>query len=127
PHRIPELWFEDGNLIIQAGNSQFRVYRGVLATRSPVFQDMLSFPQPPDSELIAGCPLVRLQDSASEVTAFLKSIFDSGYFLFTTPVQTEFEAIAGILRLSHKYGVDYLCRRAFVHLSSYYPSTFFDL
>jgi hypothetical protein len=75
--RVEELWFEDGNLVIQAGNTLFRVYRGVLAARSPVFYDMLSFPQPSDSELVEGCPLVRLHDSASEVTVFLKAIFDS--------------------------------------------------
>ncbi|KAF8145623.1 hypothetical protein K438DRAFT_1425906, partial [Mycena galopus ATCC 62051] len=49
-----DLWFEDGNIVIQAGNSQFRVYRGVLAKRSSVFQDMLSSPQPPDAETIEG-------------------------------------------------------------------------
>jgi hypothetical protein len=52
PQRVQDLWFEDGNLVIQAGNSQCRVYRGVLATRSLVFKDMLSFPQPSDSELV---------------------------------------------------------------------------
>ncbi|KAJ7466554.1 hypothetical protein B0H11DRAFT_1689843, partial [Mycena galericulata] len=65
--RIPELWFDDGNIVIQAGNIQFRAYRDILAARSPVFQDMLSFPQPLDSELVEGCPLVRLNDAAAEV------------------------------------------------------------
>ncbi|KAJ7700677.1 hypothetical protein B0H17DRAFT_882729, partial [Mycena rosella] len=75
PHRVEELWFEDGNLVLQAGNSQFRLHRSILAARSPVFQDMLSFPQPPESELVEGCPLVRLPDAESEVTVFLKAIF----------------------------------------------------
>lgn len=77
PHRIPELWFEDGNLIVQAGHRVFRVYRGVLAARSPVFHDMLSFPQPSDSELLEGCPVVRLHDDSAEVLIFLKAIFDA--------------------------------------------------
>lgn len=34
------------------------------------------------------------------------------------PAPTEFDAIVGCLRLSHKYAVDYLRRRALVHLSS---------
>ncbi|KAJ7142089.1 hypothetical protein C8R43DRAFT_1016277 [Mycena crocata] len=124
-HRVEDLWFEDGNLVIEAGNSQFRVYRGVLAARSPVFQDMLSFPQPPDSELVEGCPVVRFYDSAAEVTAFLKSIFDSGFFL-PYPFPTDFDTVAGTLRLSHKYEVDYLRRRALVHLASYYPTALSD-
>jgi len=125
PHRPSELWFEDGNLIIQAGNSQFRVYRGVLAARSSVFQDMLAFPQPSDSELVEGCPLVHLPDTAGEVTVFLKAIFDSGFFL-PYPFPTDLDTIAGTLRLSHKYGVEYLRRRALVHLTSSYPTTLSD-
>lgn len=76
PQRIQELWFSDGNIVIQAGNSQYRVYRGILAARSPVFQDMFSFPQPPDSELVEGCPLIRLPDLDVEVTPFLRAIFE---------------------------------------------------
>ncbi|KAJ7753391.1 hypothetical protein DFH07DRAFT_824300 [Mycena maculata] len=116
------LWFEDGNLIIHAGNTQFRVYRGVLAARSPVFQDMLSFPQPPDSELVEGCPVVRLHDNTHEVTDFLKAIFDSQFFE-PYPAPTDIFVIAGVLRLSHKYGIDYLRRRAFVHLTSAFFTT----
>ncbi|KAJ6509171.1 hypothetical protein C8R47DRAFT_1208369 [Mycena vitilis] len=117
PQRSPELWFDDGNLIVQAEDRQFRVYRGVLAARSPIFQDMLSFPQPSDSELVEGCPLVRLPDSALEVTAFLRAIFDSDFFE-AHPCPTRIEFVVGILRLSHKYEVNYLRRRALIHLSS---------
>ncbi|KAJ6449170.1 hypothetical protein DFH09DRAFT_1386122 [Mycena vulgaris] len=120
--RVQDLWFADGNLVIQARNSQFRVYRGILAARSPVFQDMLSFPQPPDSELVEGCPLVHLPDAEMEVTDFLKAIFIPEYFL-PFPALTKFDVIVGCLRLSHKYGVDYLRRRALVHLSSGYRTT----
>ncbi|KAJ7494274.1 hypothetical protein B0H11DRAFT_2392517 [Mycena galericulata] len=122
PQRIPELWFDDGNIVIQAGNIQFRVYRGILAARSPVFQDMLSFPQPLDSELVEGCPLVHLNDAAAEVTVFLKAIFEAEFFK-QFPALTEFDTIVGCLRLSHKYGVEYLRRRALIHLSSGYRTT----
>ncbi|KAJ7119170.1 hypothetical protein C8R44DRAFT_878670 [Mycena epipterygia] len=83
---------------------------------------MLSFPQPPDSELVEGCPLVRLHDSTAEVTAFLKAIFDPEFFM-PFPARTTFDTIVGCLRLSHKYGVDYLRRRALMHLSSGYRTT----
>ncbi|KAJ6567033.1 hypothetical protein B0H19DRAFT_1025607 [Mycena capillaripes] len=117
--RVQELWFEDGNLVIEAGKSQYRVYRGVLSTRSPVFQDMLAFPQPPHSELVDDFPIVRLPDSEGEVTPFLKALFDPLFFR-SFPAPTEFDVIVGCLRLSHKYGVEYLRRRALVHLSSGY-------
>ncbi|KAJ7684273.1 hypothetical protein DFH06DRAFT_1155170 [Mycena polygramma] len=121
PQRYQELWFDDGNLIIQAEDRQFRVYRGVLGARSPIFQDMLSFPQPSDSELVDGCPLVRLPDSALEVTVFLRAIFDSDFFE-AYPCPTTIETVVGILRLSHKYEVNYLRRRALIHLSSGFPT-----
>ncbi|KAF7353937.1 hypothetical protein MVEN_01080000 [Mycena venus] len=123
PERVQELWFDDGNLVIQAGNNQYRVFRGILAARSPVFKDMFSFPQPPDSDLVEGCPLVHLSDSAEEVTVFFRAIFDSESFMPPFPNQTDFDTVCGCLRLSHKYGVEYLRRRALVHLSCRYPTT----
>ncbi|KAJ7611824.1 hypothetical protein FB45DRAFT_803914 [Roridomyces roridus] len=125
PHRAPELWFEDGNLVIQAENSHFRVHRGILAACSPVFQDMLSFPQPPDSELVEGCPIVRLQDSAEEVAVFLKALFKPNYFM-PFPAQTEYAIIRGCLRLGNKYGVVHLRIRALVHFSSRYRTSLAD-
>ncbi|KAJ6588153.1 hypothetical protein B0H19DRAFT_978031 [Mycena capillaripes] len=121
PRRVEELWFEDGNLVIQAGTSLFRVYRGVLRRASSVFDDMLSFPQPPDSELFEGCPVVRLTDSEAEVEVFLKALFDPEFFM-PFPTRTEYETLVGCLRLSHKYGVDYLRRRALIHFSSGYDT-----
>lgn len=41
-----DLWFDGGDIIIQAGLKQFRVYKGILAHWSPVFHDMFSVPQP---------------------------------------------------------------------------------
>ncbi|KAJ7100480.1 hypothetical protein C8R44DRAFT_888299 [Mycena epipterygia] len=104
PHRIQELWF-DGNLIIQAANSQFRMYRGILA-----------------AQLIDGCPLVRLPDSVMDVRVILKAIFEPELFM-SFPASTDFDVIVGCLRLGHKYGVDYLRRRALIHYSSGYPTT----
>jgi hypothetical protein len=76
-NRVLDLWFEDDNLILRAENSLFRVSKGVLAARSSVFRDMLSFPQTEEEERIDGCPVVRLHDSAADVTCFLRAIFDS--------------------------------------------------
>ncbi|KAJ6577906.1 hypothetical protein B0H19DRAFT_985476 [Mycena capillaripes] len=122
PRRVQELWFRDGNLVLQAGNSRYRVYLGFLAARSYVFQNMFAFPQLPGSELVEGCRLVRLPDPDVQVTPFLKAIFDSKFFV-PFPAPTDFDAIVGCLRLGHKYGVDYLYRRALVHLSSGYSTT----
>ncbi|KAJ7792302.1 hypothetical protein B0H14DRAFT_2802524 [Mycena olivaceomarginata] len=135
-HRVPELWFDDDNLILRAENHLFRVSKGVLAARSSVFRDMLSFPLPPPmqddrgggggegggEDLIDGCPVVRLHDSPADVTVFLRAIFDSSFFE-PPPAKTDLATITGVLRLSHKYDVQYLRRRALLHLDTGYPTS----
>ncbi|KAF8209440.1 hypothetical protein K438DRAFT_1811046 [Mycena galopus ATCC 62051] len=122
PKRVEELWFSDGGIVVRAEKSLFRVSRAVLAARSPVFRDMLSFTQPPDAEKIEGCPVVELPDSAEDVACFFRAIFDSSFFE-PHPSKVVLEHVISIARLSHKYAVDYLLRRALVHLSSEYPTT----
>ncbi|KAJ7119174.1 hypothetical protein C8R44DRAFT_878675 [Mycena epipterygia] len=104
PQQVEGLWFEDGNLVLTAGNSQYL---------------------PPDSELVEGCPLVRIPDPATEVTAFLKAIFDPEFFMPFLSLTT-LDSIVGCLRLSHKYRVVYLRRCALVHLSSGYRTTLLE-
>ncbi|KAJ7865616.1 hypothetical protein B0H14DRAFT_2347912 [Mycena olivaceomarginata] len=119
---MQELWFDDGNIVLRAGGSLYRVYRGTLTSRSSVFQVMLSLAPPPNSELVEGCPLVELADPEVEVTPFLRAIFEPEFFL-PSPAPTDFDSVLGCLRLAHKYKVDYLRRRALVHFSSGFPTT----
>ncbi|KAJ7753195.1 hypothetical protein B0H16DRAFT_1373023 [Mycena metata] len=119
------LWFEDCGLIIQAETTLFRISRDFLAMRSPVFADMLSMPTPVDAETMDGCPFVRLPDAAQDVTYFLKALLYSEFFE-PPPSKTTFPIVAGVLRMSHKYEVDVLRRRALLHLSSQQPTTLLD-
>ncbi|KAJ7258610.1 hypothetical protein C8J57DRAFT_1515908 [Mycena rebaudengoi] len=107
PIRNPELWFSDGNLVIQAGNHQFRVFSGILAAKSPVFQNMFSFSQPPGSETVEESPLVRLPDSSEDTGYFLNAIFHFDSFE-PCPAVVLYQQLYGILRLSQKYQVDAL-------------------
>ncbi|KAJ6496183.1 hypothetical protein C8R45DRAFT_866091 [Mycena sanguinolenta] len=120
--RAEELWFKDCGLVIRSGNTLFRVSGEILATKSPVFQDMLRMPQPPDGETVDGCPVVCLPDDPRDTTVFLRAIFDSEFFE-PYPAETDFDTIHGVLKLSNKYLVNYLRRRALVHLSCRYPTT----
>ena len=68
-------WFDDGNIVLIANNAvAFRVYKGLLARISPVFQDMFSMDQPNDVEKMEGCAVVRLQDDPQDLRAFLKLV-----------------------------------------------------
>ncbi|KAK6991761.1 BTB domain-containing protein [Favolaschia claudopus] len=121
--RVEDLWFPHAALILRAENTLFRVHSDILSARSSVFQDMISFPQPtqPDGETVDGCVVVRLQDSAAELEAFLRAIFDSSFFE-RRPSPVEFFTTVGVMRLAHKYDVPYLFRRALTHLDAIYPT-----
>ncbi|KAK6981522.1 BTB domain-containing protein [Favolaschia claudopus] len=125
PHRIDDLWFEDGNLVLATQISLFRVYRGLLAKESPVFRDMLRIPQPTDAETLDNCPVVHLPDDDEDVEFFLKALFDYKSFP-PPPCPTTFEALRGVARLSKKYEVDLLYKRALAHFATAFPTTLTD-
>ncbi|EKM57229.1 uncharacterized protein PHACADRAFT_93141 [Phanerochaete carnosa HHB-10118-sp] len=74
--RCPDLWFDDGNLVLQAEQTLFQVYKGILCRESPVFADMLSLGPGQSEEHYEQVPLVRMPDSAEEMTLFLSVIFN---------------------------------------------------
>ncbi|KAJ7479823.1 hypothetical protein FB451DRAFT_1556640 [Mycena latifolia] len=118
PTRVDDLWFTKDIIVIRAENKIFQVSGGILAARSTVFRDMFAFPQPTrgDIEQIDGSPVVRLHDSARDVEVFLRAIYDSSYFM-PAPVPVDLRVILAILRLSHKYDIQYLYLRALNHLA----------
>ncbi|KAJ6453759.1 hypothetical protein C8R45DRAFT_631001 [Mycena sanguinolenta] len=118
--RVEDLWFPGTDLVLRAGNRLFRVSGGILAARSAVFRDMLSIPQPDTQPLIDGCPVVVLHDAPADTEYFLKAIFDSGFFE-RPPALATLDVVAGVLRLSTKYDVEYLRLRALLHLSATLP------
>ncbi|KAJ7050536.1 hypothetical protein C8F01DRAFT_682457 [Mycena amicta] len=120
--RVEQLWFADGNIIIAAHGVLFRVYRGLLAARSPVFADLLNDEQPEDAETVDGCPVMHRDDSAADLMYFLRALFDYDFFA-PYPAKTDFDAIHGILRLGTKYRVEPLRKRALQHLASAHPTS----
>ncbi|KAJ6572785.1 hypothetical protein DFH09DRAFT_916516 [Mycena vulgaris] len=116
--RVDDLWFSNDTLVLKADKKVFRVTKSVLTMRSSVFRDMVAFPTPTieDAEIIEGSPVVLLHDSADAVEVFLRAIFDSSYFM-PPPALVEEHSVLSILRLAHKYDVQYLFLRALQHLS----------
>ncbi|KAF7302874.1 BTB domain-containing protein [Mycena kentingensis (nom. inval.)] len=117
PERVQELWFNDGNIVLQAENMQYKLFHGILALRSEIFRDMLVVGQQAAGEMVDGCPLVHLPDEARELTPFLKAIYIPASFpSFPNPVDTN--TVLGCLSLSDKYQVADLRRRALSHVAS---------
>ncbi|KAJ7643416.1 hypothetical protein DFH06DRAFT_1097138 [Mycena polygramma] len=120
PRRVEELWFPDGTLVLTTETALFRVYGGLLAKESPIFHDMLQMPQPTERPTLDNCPVVDLPDNGRDVEFFLKALFDYKFFL-PLPNPTNFDVLTSVLRLSKKYDVGPLHKRALAHLASGFP------
>ncbi|KAF4610799.1 hypothetical protein D9613_006677 [Agrocybe pediades] len=75
------LWFDDGNVVLQAEKTLFRVHKSVLALHSEVFSDMFRLPLPSDNSsqpmFEEGCPLILLSDLADDVASLLSNIYEN--------------------------------------------------
>ncbi|KAL1709943.1 hypothetical protein EV121DRAFT_193714 [Schizophyllum commune] len=115
--RDPDLWFEDGNLVIQVTPRLFRLHRGILAAHSNFFRNMADFPASQEQSTYDGVPLVILHDdNALDAGHLFKAIYIFDYFS-SPPARVTSEAIEGVLRLAHKYDALSLRRCALRHLS----------
>ena len=81
--RSQDVWYDDGNVVIQTENTVFKVFRGILASNSTVFADMFSVPQPTSApitgpDMYDSCPLVQIYDTSEDTKHFLKAIHDAG-------------------------------------------------
>jgi hypothetical protein len=66
----------DTNLIIRSSDLvDFRVHKLVLAIASPFFKDLLSLPQPPDSESVSGLPVVRLSEDSELLNTLVSMLY----------------------------------------------------
>lgn len=77
-----ELWFDDGNVLLIAETTSFRVHKSILSRHSEFFNDMFRLPQPayaggdtdvPDAQ----CPAVHTSESAADLAHFLGAIYNS--------------------------------------------------
>ncbi|KZP11464.1 hypothetical protein FIBSPDRAFT_837642 [Athelia psychrophila] len=122
PISVLSVWFEDGNVILEAENTKFKVHRGILAANSPVFHDMFSLPQPSSGEnFVEGCPVVHLSDSGMDVMHILQAIYRPNYAALRGPLP--FEMIAAFLRLGRKYDMEEVRTEALSRLYREFPTT----
>ena len=83
--RSQDVWYDDGNVVIQTENIVFKVFRGILASNSAVFADMFSVPQPTNvtgPDVYDSCPLIQIYDTPEDARHFLKAIHDAGSACF---------------------------------------------
>ncbi|KAI0341195.1 hypothetical protein BDW22DRAFT_1333230 [Trametopsis cervina] len=132
--RDTQLWYRDGTVVLQAERKLFKVYAGILSRASPVFRDMFalgsshSTSEAGRSEMYEGRPLVATAgDTAADMRAFLTALHDSSLDFSSQYIDAkslklvDIPRIISILRLSTKYDVVHLRRRAIEALQVWYP------
>jgi len=66
----------DANVIIRSSDLvNFRVHKSVLAMSPPFFRDLLSLPQPPNSESVDGIPVVQLLEDAELLNSLVSMLY----------------------------------------------------
>nr|GAT52807.1 predicted protein [Mycena chlorophos] len=97
-------WYEDGKVTIRAGEVEFRVYGGLLKDRSEILKAELE-KKSDRSRMIN----LRLDDSAEDVSAFLKMIFRPHDYP-PDGQDAYFEMASACFRLGRKYQVPAVAR-----------------
>ncbi|KAJ7110798.1 hypothetical protein C8R43DRAFT_1079255 [Mycena crocata] len=119
PAGCSDIWFDDGNIVIQAENTQFRVYKGALSRASTVLKEAIDYIG--EGKGVEWCPLLFLSDSAAEMAYVLRAIFDRWSYPESEPLP--FDIVAAFLRLGRKYEIKPLFDNALARLASAFPSS----
>ena len=70
--RHPEIWYDDGNLVLVARETAFRIYRGLIAGQSTVFADLFVSSTSSPHETFEGCPVIHLSESPQDLVHLLR-------------------------------------------------------
>ncbi|KAJ7181317.1 hypothetical protein C8R43DRAFT_1116697 [Mycena crocata] len=120
--RNTDFWFKDGTIVLQVENTLYRLYHGLLASRSSVFHDTFSIPQPAEEgKHVEACPVVQLHGQSEDFTRFLKALLQYGPNPNCSVVS--FPELRSILQLSDKYDVPILRDGMIALLLDLYPTS----
>lgn len=133
--RSLRFWFDDGSVVLQAEDTQFRVHQTLLSLHSEVMKGCFSCPQPNDAENLEGCPVVRLPDSALDIDnlcallyglyQYVLDILDVFHFTHKSfsinDRDIEFSYLTTMVRLGRKYEISYWKTSAMSFLRRLFP------
>jgi hypothetical protein len=98
------LWLDlpDANIIVRSSDqANFRVHKSVLALSSPFFKDLLSLPQPSDSEHVDGLPVVALPEDSGLLNSLISFLYP------VTPVIPDtYQKMFALLAVCQKYEME---------------------
>lgn len=72
--RSLEVWFGDGDVVLRADDSLFKVHGKTLRKHSFVLDQMLE-DSDEEADLCDGCPVVPVRDAGGDMSAFLRFMY----------------------------------------------------
>ncbi|RPD57118.1 hypothetical protein L227DRAFT_239457 [Lentinus tigrinus ALCF2SS1-6] len=121
------LWLEDGNVVVVAQDTAFRVHRGLLSRHSEVFSGLFTLAQPDDeaaAELYDGCPVVRVPDSSHDFRHLLHALYDGLSTIESVHESAKFNIYAALARLADKYELPHIFTAAIKWLGTIFTDTY---
>ncbi|PIL26641.1 hypothetical protein GSI_11266 [Ganoderma sinense ZZ0214-1] len=101
PRRDPDFWFEDGNVVVIADSTSFRIHRSVLARHSDLLADRLGSDHDHRDETPDGCPVIRVADSARSFRGLLSLLYPGPSEILRHVASTSDNRVPA--RVTHKY------------------------
>ncbi|KAG2106581.1 uncharacterized protein F5147DRAFT_700486 [Suillus discolor] len=120
PPHLNDLWYDDGSVVLKAGDDFFCVHGSILSQKSSVFATILLQSQTENTGTHEGCPMVALGDDAEELRQLLLTIYEISYFEDNAQY---FVYLCAVLRLSTKYEMKRLRDLALQRLKRGVPTT----
>ena len=135
------FWYADGNVVLQAEDTQFRVHRLLLSLHSEIMKGCFDCPQPVDNELVEGCPVIHLTDSAKDIdilcgllygvyqwvfpfSKLCSSLTHCFFLLFYTSTDDDiidFDYLTAMIRLGRKYDFSRFKNKALKYIKQLFP------
>ncbi|PIL26266.1 hypothetical protein GSI_12022 [Ganoderma sinense ZZ0214-1] len=125
-----EFWFDDGTVILVACDIEFRFYKGLLASVSPVFKQLFADCRAVrtvrmDQEQTFSCPVVRVSDSPEDLRYVLRTCASKrpGRLYDSEEREPSYQEISAAIRLGRKYKIAELYSKSMEFLQSHFPTT----
>ncbi|KAJ7367160.1 hypothetical protein DFH08DRAFT_1005369 [Mycena albidolilacea] len=116
-----DIWYEDGNVVLQAESKQFRVHWSILTSQSSFFKDLQGLSQPDENQpCVDGFPVVELPDSVVDVEYLMKGLYLP---TFLGQPALPLPVIEALIRLGRKYDFRDLLDFAVARLTYENPTT----
>ena len=139
--RDTDVWLPDGNIVVVARNTAFRVHKSILAIHSEVFRDLFLLPPPtPNDETMDGCPIVWVSDDPTHLRrlflvlccgkkyvvpllhARMYTNICSYYYENDELIPVQFDVLYSLIVMGHKYAIPSILNDALSRLKKYHTS-----